>query len=391
MLETAAEGCKKKCVIFSSMKQASKNNLLTLHRKCKPMNIRAYIYIICMVWSMAAMAQPQFTPKRNVANVGEIMFQVPRKVVFEYANTGDSDLLLTGVHPSCGCTSVTYSDRPLAAGETAEIVATYDAAMLGVFYKELEVTTNASDQPVYLTFQGKVTTQPTIVGEDFPVDLDNVRMTTNVIEFDNVNKGDRPVAELQIINATRQAYQPQLMHLPPYLTAEYIPKVLAGGRVGRVLITLDSNDLPAMGLTQTSIYLARYNGDKIGSDNEISVSAILLPDLRSQTGVGAQGTPRMSVSAESVNMGAWGKKSALTGTIVIANNGTADLEVSRLQALNRAVEISLNKRVIRPGEKARMKVKVQKKYVGRDKSRMAVLLITNDRNCPKKIFPVAID
>ena len=36
-----------------------------------------------------------------------------------------------------------------------------------------------------------------------------------------------------------------------------------------------------MGLTQTSIYLARKVGDKVSEDNEITGSSVLLPDFSS--------------------------------------------------------------------------------------------------------------
>ena len=39
--------------------------------------------------------------------------------------------------------------------------------------------------------------------------------------------------------------------------------------------------LPAMGLHQTSIYLSRRPGDKVSAENEISVSALLLPNFTS--------------------------------------------------------------------------------------------------------------
>ena len=128
-------------------------------------------------------------------------------------------------------------------------------------------------------YQGRVVSKLSDYSGSFPIDLGNVRLNINNIEFDNVNRGDHPMVELQIVNMGRKSYKPYLMHLPPYLSAQYFPETLSGGRIGKIMLTLDSEKLHQMGLTQTSIYLARKVGDKVSEDNEITVSSVLLPDF----------------------------------------------------------------------------------------------------------------
>ena len=158
--------------------------------------------------------------------MGEVLFQQPRKVVFGFTNKGNAPLVISDVHPSCGCTSVEYTKTEIPAGGRGEILATYDAKLLGTFTKYLEVYTNASDEPIMLSMQGRVVSSTVDFTGDFPIDLGNVRMSTNYVEFNNVNKGDKPVAEIQIVNTERGAFRPQMMHLPEYLSAEYIPEVV---------------------------------------------------------------------------------------------------------------------------------------------------------------------
>ena len=69
------------------------------------------------------------------------------------------------------------------------------------------------------------------------------------------------------------------MHLPPYLSAKATPEVLGRGKNGKIVVTLDTDKLPKLGITRTSVYLSRFPGDKVGADNEIPVSIALLPDL----------------------------------------------------------------------------------------------------------------
>ena len=84
---------------------------------------------------------------------------------------------------SCGCLDVSFPKTAIPAGSRGEITVTYDAKMLGSFYKEVEVLTNASDEPAYVAIQGTVVTEIQDYSDEFPIDLGNVRLMTNTVEF----------------------------------------------------------------------------------------------------------------------------------------------------------------------------------------------------------------
>lgn len=335
-------------------------------------------------------AQPTLEPTQEIINTGEIMFQTPRTVKFELTNRGEKPVRITAVHPSCGCTTVEWSKDEIAAGEGTTITAVYDAKMLGTFQKELEVYTDASEEPLYLTLQGRVVSELTDYEGDFPIDLGVVRLNTNQVEFDDVNRGDYPVAHIEIVNTTKQSYTPQLMHLPPYLNVKYAPELLAGGRVGRIMLTLDSDKLPAMGLNQTAIYLARYMGDKVSETNEIDVSAVLLPNFSQLSPEQIANPPVMRLSADSLDFGQMGDKKKLTQVITITNTGLRTLSIDRLQVYGKALSVSLSSQQIGPGKSAKLKVTVTAHYLNKAKTRPRVLLITNDPQHAKTVIPVSV-
>ena len=92
-----------------------------------------------------ALAQPRFVPDTDIKKVGEVEFQVPRQFTLGFTNKGDKPLTIKEVKASCGCMDVSYPKNPIAAGSRGEIAVTYDAKLLGSFYKEVEVLTDASD------------------------------------------------------------------------------------------------------------------------------------------------------------------------------------------------------------------------------------------------------
>jgi hypothetical protein len=133
-------------------------------------------------------------------------------------------------------------------------------------------------------------------------------------------------------------------------------------------------------LTQTTIYLSRFLGDKVSEENALNVAVTLLPAQRATTGKYAY-APRMELSDTTLTFPEFGKKKKLSKTIRIKNTGNAPLDVSRLQVYNPGIGVSLNKRVIQPGEQAKLKITLHN--TGRKRGKRAVLLITNDAVMPK--------
>ncbi len=336
------------------------------------------VLLYSLILATVVLAQPSFVPDQEIRKMGEVLYQQPCKVVFGFSNKGNAPLVISDVHPSCGCTSVEYTKTAIPAGGRGEIRATYDAKLLGTFVKYLEVHTNASDKPVMLSLQGRVVSSTVDFTGDFPIDLGNVRMSTNYVEFNNVNKGDKPFAEIQIVNTERGAFRPQLMHLPEYLTAEYIPEVIPGGRSGHIRLTLNSEKLPMMGMNRTSVYLARYMGDKVGEQNEVQVVAVLLPSFSQLSSRQLDSAPVMRLSTADVQIPAGNIKKTVTQTVMITNEGKSTLTIQQMQVFNRAVSVGLSDRTISPGRSAKLKITVTPAMLKKEKARPRVLLISDD-------------
>jgi hypothetical protein len=78
---------------------------------------------------------------------------------FEFKNTGDGDLLIKNVEPSCGCTVASFPNVPIKAGEESFIDATFNSeGYRGLNIKGIEVNTNANPSIVKLTISATVET-----------------------------------------------------------------------------------------------------------------------------------------------------------------------------------------------------------------------------------------
>jgi len=352
---------------------------------------RIYTFIILAGASLIATAQPRFVAETPQVRMSDLIFQTPKTVTFDFENKGSQPLQIREVHPSCGCIKVTWPEDAVAPRQKGTITVTYDAGQMGTFYRELAVYTNQQNEPFYLSFQGRVVETSTDYDGDFPIDLENVRLSSNYVEFDDVNRGDKPVVELQVANMASSSYAPQLMHLPRYLKAEYLPEEIQGGRVGRIRLTLDSEELYMDGLNQTSIYLARYMGDKVSEENEIVVSAILLPAFRDLTPEDLAKAPRIVLKEgeetldDEITM-PLGDRKHLTKTVTIVNTGEEQLAISSVQVFNRALTVNLGDRNIPPHGDTKLKITLSAKEMQKAKNEPRILLISNDPRQPKTIL-----
>lgn len=76
---------------------------------------------------------------------------------FTFTNEGNEPLILQNVKASCGCTTPSYTQKPVMPGQTGTIKVHYNTNNAGAFSKTVTVTSNAVDNPrVVLRIKGNV-------------------------------------------------------------------------------------------------------------------------------------------------------------------------------------------------------------------------------------------
>ena len=131
-------------------------------------------------------------------------------------------------------------------------------------------------------------------------------------------------------------------------------------------------------------------GDKVGEENAIPVSAVLLPDFSRLSQQELQNPPVVELSSTELTYPALGEKEKKAQTVVVKNVGKRDLEITDLQVFNSALGVHLKKRVLKPGASTKLKITAFGKNLKRVKGTPRVLMITNDPNCPKVIIKVNV-
>jgi len=324
---------------------------------------------------------------KTTVDVGKTSYEVPVTATFELRNKGLKSLHITDVKADCGCTRVDYPKNGIGMGDRFTISLTYDARQMGHFQKQVAVYSNATKKPVFLKMKGVVVEEVKDYSATYPYDFDGLLANINELEFDDVNKGDRPQLEIDLMNNTEGTLQPNLMHLPKYLAATCTPERLAPNRQGKMVVTLLSEQINDYGLTQSTVYLARQLGDKVNSEIELPVSVVLLPDV---TDVARDVAPQIQLTSEVLNLGRQDGKNVKSGVINIANSGRAELNIQSLQMFTGGMKVTLSKRLLQPGETTKLKVSVDRDELLRQRTRPRVLMITNDPQRPKVVISINV-
>ena len=351
---------------------------------------RMNIWMLSALLALPASAQ-KITTQHEVVDCGQVVFSKPVTAEFVLKNDGRKPLVINNVLKSCGCTEVDYPKTSIAAGESFVIKAVYDAKQMGTFTKQVCLYTNADEEPFILSMRGKVVGSVVDFAGPYDEMLGAIKSDAQEVEFDDVNRGDRPVQRIHIFNPTDEVLEPVVMHLPDYLHAFVSPSKVAPRHSAEISFVLDSKKLRDLGLNQTSVYLGERPGDKVAPEKEIVVSAVLLPGFENMTPAKKALAPKIEMSATDLNLGRFNGKKKLKGEILITNKGKSELDIRSMQMFTMGLQVNLKKSKIQPGETVKMKVTAVATDLKKSRVRHPrILMITNDPDHAKVVVKINV-
>ncbi len=92
----------------------------------------------------------------DVIDYGKIAKNSDGVRVFKFKNVGKSELVISRIQSSCGCTVPKKPEKPIQAGETGEIEVKYATSRVGGFSKYITVFSNASEPVKKIRIKGIV-------------------------------------------------------------------------------------------------------------------------------------------------------------------------------------------------------------------------------------------
>lgn len=94
--------------------------------------------------------------KEKVYDFGKIKQGVPVNHEFQFSNISDKPVVIESATASCGCTTPSWPQAPVAKGKADKIKAGFNAAAPGAFTKQITIKVAGATQPMILTIKGEV-------------------------------------------------------------------------------------------------------------------------------------------------------------------------------------------------------------------------------------------
>ncbi|MBQ8097995.1 MAG: DUF1573 domain-containing protein [Bacteroidaceae bacterium] len=351
------------------------------------MRYKSYIISWLLCIPMALSAQQTGLLPREVS-MGQVEWYGEGRTTLELKNTSQEAIKITNVLTSTSLMKAQWPRDAISTGGTAEIVLTYRADLLGRFEKAVRVFTSLSNEPIEVKITGDVVTEKDDYSGDFPYRVGDIWLSTDNLEFDDVSRGDRPLQVISVKNGGKTLYHPELMHLPKYLSSWAEPDKLLPGRTGKLYVMLNSDMMEDYGLKQERVYLSRFPGDKVGADNEVDISSVILPPFDTTSVIQSALAPMLEMDRTELDLPPLKGKSKVSGSLILKNVGKSSLEIRSLQVFHPAVNVRLGQMKIAPGRSQKLHISVLSKYMKQSRSRLRVLMITNDPKHSKMIIDV---
>jgi len=253
------------------------------------------------LFALAAQAQaPSITFDRTHHDFGRITPERKVSTRFKVTNSGNGNLQISAVNPSCGCTSTVVGAWFLKPGESSEVEATFDpAGQKGLVRKSMTVVSNDPKNPsALLTFEAEV--------------VQDVMASQNAVYFNQASRGGTQATTIRYASGTGLEVRILEAKAPGAPWLKLLPKT--DGKDALLEVALDGKEIPAKVRYGRETVTLRTN---VPSTPTLTLSvawelkpAIVAPDRVSFEAVksGAEGRVKLSLRQ------AEGKAFRITGT-----------------------------------------------------------------------------
>jgi hypothetical protein len=267
---------------------------------------------------------------------------------FKFVNTGDEPVVVIGARATCGCTTPKFPTDPIAPGDTAAIDVTYNAnGRPGRFIKKVYVDTNTSPSRQTLTITGVVIGAPATVAERYPVDMGPLKMRQPAALLGEVAHGHVKSVFLDGYNQSPDTITPVITTTPKWLEVTPTPRAVAPGEQLSLSFFVTATDKNLWGTYTDSITILP---DKSATKSySLPVIVTVNEDFSNLSDQQIAKSPAAKLSTQLLNLDS-------DNTITISNTGKSPLNIRRIYTLDKGINATVKKTVIKPGANTRISV-----------------------------------
>ena len=265
---------------------------------------------------------------------------------FSFVNVGDDDVVINHVRSSCGCSFSDYPRRPVAPGDTATIVATFNpAARPGDFNTFFTVITNAEPHRTTLELSGKVIADELTVNEKYPVAVGSLKLNAGSVPFGELTEGGTQTAAIEAYNDSDVPVKFYVDELPGYVSVTPRQAIVAPRSRHVIMVGFDTDRCNRRGYVSTDFNLfaepVKREAGVLAGIKRIDVMAIVYDDFASWSDERHRNAPEIAFDADRLVFADIDTLSAkpLKKQLTITNRGNDPLKIYGISAADKCIAI----------------------------------------------------
>ncbi|WP_412062887.1 DUF1573 domain-containing protein [Rubrivirga sp. IMCC45206] len=195
---------------------------------------------------------------------------------FRFTNAGDAPLRLVAVEASCGCTTPSWTQEPVAPGASGAVEVAYDpAGRPGDFEKTVFVRAEGAE-PAAVTLRIAGVVRPALGETGVRVGALAFRATT--VDVGEVREGEPFQAAVQFANAGERPVRIERVEAPAGVDVVVPPRAVFPDKLGGLFVTVDAPAAFADGAS-VRVPLVLHTTDPDAPEITVTVQARLAPAL----------------------------------------------------------------------------------------------------------------
>ena len=300
---------------------------------------KLFFCFVMFISALSLFAQPAIQFESTTHDFGTIKEEggkVTGKFIF--MNTGDQDLLLTGVKPGCGCTAADYTKTPVAPGQKGYIDATYNPYNRpGNFNKNIRVTTNEpkfsedpNTQPYLIYIKGNVEKRAPTKYENagYKNGTGDIRIKDNNVKVELLNSESKTFT-IQVMNFSEKPSVFEPINMPDFITIEKKITINPGEEID-INFKYDAKLKGEIGNYREIVNI--QTDDATEPKLVLFVEAVIKEDFSNFTPKQLQDAPKASINPAVLDFGKVDKNTNPTLEVKVNNAGKSPLIIRQLKS-----------------------------------------------------------
>lgn len=348
-------------------------------------------------FSVQAKETARISAKRNIYDFGTVIEQGGLvSHMFSIYNTGTKPLVLTRVTASCGCTQPKWDKRPIAPGDSSNVIVSYNPqGRLGSFYKTVHIYSNGKEGAYLLGVKGEVVSKPAEPEMVYPYKIGTLKVHSQKVLFSTIRPDESLSETIYVFNDTPNPMTVKIGEHSDVFTVLAKPTFIGAGEKGEISVLLDAKKIEKKGRISVKIPISVKTKGRETEVEDIIVAANVIDDFSKLSASDRKKAAVCELSATLVDFGTVGNKKPLLSflqgkgyrELLVTNKGKSPLMLYSISCDNEVVSVIGGKKEIKPGGTATYKIAINTKMI---KTRMEALInvVCNDPTGPVRLIKV---